>query len=462
MHCSNPTPTQGPTPGLSPRSSSLPGSSHHRKGCEDLAILERLSGLPDRGDLLNLLRRHQGSGGRAGLFLGVLVIDLQRFRSVNDALGQTLGDEVLAEVSRRIDRRRPERSFVAWLGSARFAIFYDAFLSPGEATQLAEDLLQCLGEPHYFGSRQLVLSTVIGVATTAEATSGPAQLLRDGETALFAAKRSGCPISRFTPSLRFEAVARFQMENDLRRALVQNQFVLYFQPIVQIEGEKITGVEALLRWDHPRRGILQPREFLPLVREIGLGWDVDFWVLRQACRQLAIWRRENPSLSSLTISVNFLADNLSDPRLPGLVGRSLAENGLCAADLKLECTENVPMDPNRPAAVAALQRMGVGIHIDDFGTGFSCLSHLYRVPTEALKVDRSFVEGMLYQPALLRLVEMVFDMASDLGAGVIAEGVESAEQLTLLRELGCRFAQGFLFGRPMPPECLFQHIPAPC
>ncbi|MCB1036771.1 MAG: bifunctional diguanylate cyclase/phosphodiesterase [Acidobacteria bacterium] len=436
------------------------GSDSRRLG--ELGRLAALSSLPDRGELLRRLRAHDGPSGSAGLLLGLLVIDLQRFRSINDALGHARGDEILAEVVRRLDACRPDRSCLAWLGSARFAIFYDAFLSEKEGLGLANDLLRRLAEPCSVAGHRVVLSTVIGVAAVADSTTQPLMLLRDAETALFSAKAEGRRIVLFQPSLRFEAVARFQVENELRQAVAREEMELYFQPIVDLESRRVLGVEALLRWQHPRRGLLQPGEFLQLAREMGLGRELDLWVLREACRQLAAWRREDPALCSLTVSVNFLADNLSDPQLPEQVERILAETGLAPSDLKLECTENVRMDPARPATMARLKRMGVGLHIDDFGTGFSCLSHLHRMPAEALKVDRSFVAGVACQPAMRRLVQTILELAADLGVDVIAEGVETEEQLVALRELGCRRAQGYLFSRPQSPASLLPHLQAPC
>ncbi len=381
----------------------------------------------------------------------VLVIELDRFRGLEDGLGLIRGDGLLEEVTARLLAARPTGSFVARLSRATFAMVCPNLPLPSGAAELAARVLAKLDEPYEVGDEELCLRARAGVAVRDGRDDEPLRLLRNAETALFAARRTGERVVFFEPRFAREAVARFELENDLRRSLARGELALVYQPLVDLEDGHVTGFEALVRWHHGRRGVLTPDQFLPLAHEIDLLVEIDKFSLGEAARQLASWRLSYPDLPRFPVAVNLSARLFASPELPLLLHRLLATWCLEPGDLRLELTEaaELALDDTLIASLAELGKQGFALVLDDFGMGFSSLAYLQRVPARALKIDRSFIGGMLDHAAQARIVGSVLELGRRLGITVVAEGVETRRQAELLVELGCREAQGYLFDEPL-------------
>ncbi len=418
---------------------------------------DSLTGYPERPMLLDLLARpnlrHQQ---RRGLRTALLVLDLSRFRGVNDALGHELGDRLLVSLTERVEAQLPTDSTLARLGGGCLAVLLEGLLDSNRASRVANRIHTELTKPFHLAGNEIFVNISMGLALNQGSEDRPENLLRDAETALYHAKNSGSHLEIFRPSLRFEAVARFQLENELRQALERRQFRLAFQPIFSLPQRRLVGFEALLRWQHPRRGTLCPREFLPIAIEMGLISPIDQWVLTEACRQLASWRQQSSHGDQIWVSTNLTAPEILDSTLPVRVEQALGRQGLEARDLKLELTEWARLEPSPQVkgAIRRLRERGIGILVDDFGTGYSCLSYLHYIPGEALKIDRSFIAGLGVSKIQTQVVASIVRLAQELDMVVVAEGVETVDQLQQLEALGCHRAQGFLLGVPLSSEAV--------
>jgi diguanylate cyclase (GGDEF)-like protein/PAS domain S-box-containing protein len=420
-------------------------------------VNDPLTGLPNRALLMDRLsgllaparRRQRKAAGT----VAVLFLDLDRFKLINDSLGHAAGDQLLIAFAGRVGERLGAGDTLARLGGDEFAILLAEAAGVAAAESLAEEIQAGLTAPFTLAGHEVFTAVSIGIALADGRRPTAGDLLRDAHTAMYRAKASGRARHQvFEPGMRDRAVVQLKLDTDLRRALERGELELYYQPIATLEDEAITGFEALLRWNHPDLGLLLPAEFIPLAEETGLIIGIGAWVLRQACWQLRAWQRHFGF--ALTMSVNLSAKQLAQPDLVALVERVVADTGLVPATLKLEITESAVIE-NQEAAIAvleALRALGVGISIDDFGTGYSSLSYLHRFPVDSLKIDRSFIAALGIEARKADLVKAIVGLARDLGMGVVAEGVETDEQLKSLRTLACESMQGFCFSHPLDQE----------
>jgi len=382
--------------------------------------------------------------------VGVVIVDLDGFKHVNDSLGHTAGDALLVAAARRLSSAVRPGDTVARLGGDEFAVLFEAVADADEVRQHAERLLAALREPIDVGGTKIVVTGSAGVAISGVG-DGTEELLRSADTAMYLAKRDGKGCVRaFDPSLRHAAIERLELEADLRRAVARNEFVIHYQPTVELATGQPSGFEALVRWDHPRRGLLAPSEFIALAEETGLIVDIGRAVLRGACRQLEAWHQSaGPSLS---IAVNLSARQLRDPQLLDDIREVLRETGIAPEKLILELTESDLMQATTTPLLEELKRLGVQLAIDDFGTGYSSLGYLRAFPIDIVKIDKSFIDHISSDDEAASLVQAILNMAQTLSLRTVAEGVETQEQLRSLQLLGSSVVQGFFFAEPMTAD----------
>jgi diguanylate cyclase (GGDEF)-like protein/PAS domain S-box-containing protein len=420
------------------------------------AVHDVLTGLPNRALFETLLDRSLARLRRRPDYrFAVLFLDLDRFKVINDSLGHLTGDQFLVEVSRRLVRCiRPEDT-VARLGGDEFTILLDDVEGPDDALRVAERIQAELTSSVELGGHETYTSASIGIALSDRRYMRPEEVLRDADIAMYRAKSRGRARHEvFDVDMHREALDQLTLEADLRHALDRDQFRLEFQPIVHTQSGRLAGLEALLRWHHPERGLVPPAQFIRLAEETGLINAIGEWVLWEACRQVRQWHfLLPPGTEALPVSVNLSARQFTDPRLVDMVATTLAVTGLPSRALRLEITESMLMD-HADTSVRLLNRLkalGVQIQVDDFGTGYSSLGYLHRFPLDALKVDRSFVSRLEADPENREIVKTIVALAKNLRMEVVAEGVESPGQRTFLNGLGCEAMQGFLFAGPLGP-----------
>jgi diguanylate cyclase (GGDEF)-like protein/PAS domain S-box-containing protein len=423
------------------------------------AFHDLLTGLPNRALFMDRLEHALTRANRRGGKVAVLFTDLDNFKVINDSLGHKAGDQLLAAVADRLKAcLRPEDT-AARLGGDEFTILVEDVASVGEAVQIAERIAEILQPPFALEEQELFATASIGIALNSPTREEPADLLRHADLAMYRAKHRGkARYEVFEPSMDAKAVERLMLETGLRQALVRQQFRVHYQPIVALDNDKVAGVEALVRWEHPQRGLLLPEEFLSVAEETGLIMRIGQWVLREACKQARAWQERYPGTPPLTISVNLSAREFFHPEL---VAEVLGESEIEPASLQLEITEGAMASNGTSSAdrtLRKLKHMGVQLAIDDFGLGYSSLSYLKRFPVDFLKIDRSFVEELGRAPNGAskdkEIVRAMIDLTHALGLKVIAEGVETSEQLARLRNMKCDLAQGNYFSEPLPSEAL--------
>jgi len=384
---------------------------------------------------------------RQGLPVAVLYFDLDRFHNINDSLGVEAGDRLLGEVAGRLKSRLRPGDTLARLGGDKFAILLDgAHLR--EAVRFAKETHQQLSKPQILDGHELSVQASIGIALSSQASRQPVELLNDAITAMHRAKENGStPYEVFDPEMNTSAKERLHLEGDLRRALKADEFLLHYQPMISLKTNEICAFEALIRWQHPIRGLVRPDVFIPVAEETGLIVPVGHWVLREACRQLVALREAQPTVTDLRMAVNLSAHQFRDPELVDTVAEELDRTGLPGHLLELEVTESVLMERSEENmhTLRALRNLGCRLSIDDFGTGYSSLACLHSFPLDQLKIDRSFVMGMEYGAEKVAIVRTVLGLARTLGFEVVAEGIETAEALSMLREFRCQIGQGFFF-----------------
>ncbi len=423
------------------------------------AMHDSLTGLPNRALLLDRLGHALAALDRDGGAVATLLVNLDHFKLVNDSLGHYVGDELLVAVATRLEEAlrgadtvgRPGYS-VAHLGGDEFVVLCVGLTRERDAVGIAERLADAMRAPFAVGGESVFASASIGIAlSSGEGT--PESQLRDAAAAMDRAKERGrARYELFDEAMRARVVNRLQRENELRRAIDQHELRLYYQPIVSVADRRIVGVEALVRWDHPERGILAPAEFTELAEESGLILPLGRWVLEEACRQTARWGPRFGDKRPLRVSINVSARQLAQQEIAEVVEQAVRQAGADPARLALEITETVLMEDGEAtvATLQALKRLGIALVMDDFGTGYSSLSYLQRLPFDTLKLDRSFVAPLAHSVAERNIATAVVDMAHALDMKIVAEGVEDEEQLHVLDGLGCDLAQGYLFARPMP------------
>ena len=424
------------------------------------AFHDSLTGLPNRHLFVDRLAHAlEYTRRRGNRMAAVLFMDLDNFKSVNDSLGHEVGDRVLVILSERLmNCLRPEDT-LARFGGDEFVVLIDEVEELAEAVRVAERITEELRGPLSIGARKVFARASIGVALGSARTKGPQDLLRDADIAMYRAKEEGQDYRVFDPAMYEQAFRRLEMENDLRRGVEAEQFVVHYQPIVDLETGGAWGMEALVRWNHPERGLLEPSEFMPVFEESGLVVPVGERVLDEACRQAQRWK-EDPRTPPLVVSVNLSVVQLRRSDLARTVAETLRRTGLEASRLSLDVTETASIRglEDRTSALDSLKDLGVGISIDDFGVGYSSLSYLKRLPADVVKIDKSFVRGVGETVEDTAIVRMVIDLAHPMGMKVVAEGVEGWAQAALLLEMGCDLGQGFYFSEPLPPEEVFDFL----
>jgi diguanylate cyclase (GGDEF)-like protein len=413
------------------------------------------TGLPDRIRFVHQLAgasaRAQGKPGA----LAVVLVDVDRFRSINNSVGYDAGDRVLAAVAERLSRAAGPGVTVARSGGDEFLTLFEnpSGDAHADARAFIDRVRLGLIAPFDIDGTEVYLDVSAGVALNTFGVDDPAALLSNAEAAMYRAKRrGGSSVETFEESLRIELLDRTATEHSLHRAIERRELMLHYQPVVELAGQTTVGVEALVRWRHPDQGLVSPYRFIPVAEESGLIIPIGAWVLEQACHQLRHWHHQGRTGPQGCVEVNLSARQIDDPRIVDTVEEILSRTGLPAEYLTLEITESALMEDAAAAlgVLRALKELGVLLAIDDFGTGYSSLSYLQRFPLDILKIDQSFVETLGVDSRGDTIVSAVIDLADALGLRVVAEGVETAQQLQILRSLGCDLAQGFLFSRPLP------------
>ncbi|HEY7618126.1 MAG TPA: EAL domain-containing protein [Solirubrobacteraceae bacterium] len=416
------------------------------------SLHDALTGLPNRALLFDRVEHAFSRAERFSLGVAVLLLDLDGFKTVNDSLGHQAGDELLVEVGHRLQDVVRTSDTVARLGGDEFVVLAEVE-SDDEAFEIADRIAQVWEHPFAVASGEVFCSASVGIAVGREAQS-PAKMLREADAAMYRAKERGRGRAEiFDEEMRRDAFERLRTESDLRRALERDEFHVLYQPIFDTVTLRPMGVEALVRWQHPTRGIVGPVEFIPLAEETGLIAPLGKWVLEHAVGEVADWRQRFPEVP-LRVAVNVSGQQLARPEFLHEVRAALAASGLPPESLGLEITESILIkESGSPrTTLEALRAMGVKVLIDDFGTGYSSLARLKRFPLDVIKVDRSFVDGVGAEDEDTAIVAAIVDIARSLGLQVIAEGVEGEVQLQRLRELGCHGAQGYLFSGPLPGD----------
>jgi len=425
---------------------------------EQRAFFDSLTGLPNRAVFRDRLDHALAKSARRGDGLAVLLLDLDRFKFVNDSLGHDAGDELLVAVGRRIQQCTRSSDTAARLGGDEFAILVEDAASEETAVALAGRLLEALTSPFQVRGREVFIGGSIGIALDVGASGQPDDLIRNADTAMYAAKGAGKGrFVVFQPTMHQRTLQFFEVQADLQRALVRGEFILHYQPIVDLESCTLRGVEALVRWRHPTQGLIMPGGFIPVAEETGLIVPLGVWVLGEACRQAAEWRERFPETAAMSMSVNLSMRQLLEPDLVPRVAEVLAEVDLDPRRLTLEITEGSLLEEvgETAAKLGALKGLGARLALDDFGTGSSSLGHLRQFPIDVLKIDKSFVDGLGDEGSdASALVRAILELARTLHLTTVAEGIESSHQLAELRSAGCNLGQGYLFAKPLPREDL--------
>ncbi len=417
------------------------------------ALHDGLTGLPNRILFLDRLKhaitRSRRNQGRS---FAVVFLDLDRFKVINDSLGHGAGDALLEAIARRLEQSLRPGDTAARLGGDEFAILLEDIGDGATALAIAERIQQVIATPVHLNEREMFTTASIGITLYQPGYDSATDMIRDADTAMYHAKMRGkaCAVL-FNPTMHAAAMEQLQLETALRWAIERNELRLHYQPIVNLKTQKIEGFEALLRWEHPQRGLLHPEEFIAIAEETGLIVPIGWWVLREACRQVKIWQQTIPGAERLWVTVNLSARQLLQPEVAQIVLGTLDEFELPAHALKIEITETALVNSNQETReqLARLRAAGIKICIDDFGTGYSSLSYLQRLPVDILKIDRSFVQSIEDTSSQSAIVGNIIALAHVLGLDAVAEGTETPAQLQRLRELHCTYGQGWLFSKPL-------------
>ena len=425
------------------------------------ALHDSLTGLPNR-TLLSQRIEFTVAHARcnSGYLYALLFIDLDRFKVINDSLGHTVGDLLLISVSKLLRECVRKNDIVARLGGDEFVILLDGIRSLDDATQIVERIQQKLRSPFRLNDRNIFTTASIGIVFGSNEYSNASDLMRDADIAMYRAKDGGkARYTVFNRTMYDEAMRLVELENSLRSALERRELAMHYQPIVSLNNSELAGFEALIRWYHPQKGSVSPAEFIPIAEDTGLILDIGEWLLREACLQLQLWRKQFasiPQVKSLKMSINLASLQLQESNFIARLERILEETGLDGNSLRLEITEGVLIEPegNVQNTLKQIKDKNIKLSIDDFGTGYSSLSYLRRFPIDNLKIDRSFIQQMNYDSENFEIVRLIIALANTLGMDTISEGVETAEQCEQLKSLGCQFAQGYLFSKPLAPSAV--------
>jgi diguanylate cyclase (GGDEF)-like protein/PAS domain S-box-containing protein len=418
-----------------------------------LAHIDPLTRLPNRRRLVDKLRDLQVAALNADTRLALLLLDLDRFKHINDSLGHEAGDALLEIVAERLRRLLRRSDVVARMGGDEFAIVLTGIIEQRDVDQMAARILAEIARPLVLADREVVICASVGICMFPSDASSVSEMLRDADTAMYAAKqRASGTWVYYSPAMSQRACNDFDIETGLRQAIKQGEFELYYQPQLDLRTASLCGAEALIRWNRPGVGLVMPGDFISLAEERGLIADIDAWALREATQQVARWDRAGVPMPR--VAVNLSASQFHHRNLLSDVRNALLAGGITGQRLELEITEGVLLQDCTATAqlMRELRGLGVEMSIDDFGAGYSSLGYLRRLPLDKLKIDRSFILEMLQEPAVEGIVRGIIALAHGLGLRVIAEGVETPAQLAKLRELNCDCVQGFLVGRPLPAD----------
>ncbi|HSM84109.1 MAG TPA: bifunctional diguanylate cyclase/phosphodiesterase [Nodosilinea sp.] len=422
------------------------------------AFHDPLTGLPNRHLFMDRLGHALArTRERPDSLMALLLIDLERFKTINDNWGHQVGDQLLVEVGQRLGAQVGPEATIARLGRDQFGVLLEDIATSSSAIDIAESLRTAIGEPFTLQQQAIEVDVSTGIALGPGAYQSAEAWLQDAETAMAQVKKSADQSWHvFDSCLQVQQDLRLKTELDLRQALDRGELQLHYQPIVTINNEEICGFEALVRWQHPTRGLLLPGEFIHIAETTGLIIPLGWWVLAEACRQMQAWTLEFPAMADFTVSVNMSSKQFSQQQLVEKVQQILAETGFAATRLKIEITEGVLIDHSDSIIeiLEQLKAMGIKLLVDDFGTGYSSLSYLHRFPFDCLKIDRSFIENADQDFEKLEILQSVVRLAWNLGLDVVAEGVETPRHHAQLRALRCELGQGYLFSRPLAPEAV--------
>lgn len=413
------------------------------------AYHDSLTGLPNRAGLMKQLNRLVTSH-RQELGYGLLFLDLDGFKGINKSLGHNIGDKLLQQTAKRLKISLRDEDKIARFGGDEFVILLEKINNLEESVNIAQRLLECFRQPFQLNEETVFISVSIGIALSTVDYQRPEDMLRDADIALHQAKTAGknCYVV-FNPAMQQAALNRLQLENELRQAVDKEAFLLYYQPIIDLKTQKLSGFEALIRWRHPVRGWISPAQFIPIAEETGLINRIGWWVLHQACQQLQKWKQIYPQAQDVKMNVNLSGHQLKQADLLEQIKQILHQTNLDGRFLKLEITESCFLETVASEAIILekLRNLGIGICIDDFGTGYSSLSRLHEFPIDTLKIDRSFIQRL--ETEKTEIVHIIINLAHTLGMNVVAEGIETTCQFKQLHTFGCELGQGYLFSRPI-------------
>lgn len=435
---------------------------HHRKLAEqelyEGAFHDPLTGLGNRMLFIERLQMALARAKRQQNYnFAVLFLDLDRFKIINDSLGHLAGDRLLKELAKRLETSLRQVDTVARFGGDEFAVLLDEVEEPEDAQRCAGRIHQNLGRPFELAGREVFVSASIGIVLSSKGYQKPEEMLRDADTAMYRAKLEGDSCTQvFDKEMHVQAVATYQLENDLQLALRESQFRLWYQPIVDVRTKRIVSCEALIRWQHPRRGLLVPDRFLQAAEEAGLLVSVGWWVVEEACRTARLWQEQFSNPHPVSVSVNIAGSQFARGDAVERITAILEKSGLDPSSLKLEITEDGVREVAEAVTILkSLQDLGIHLHLDDFGTGYSSLTYLHRLPIDVSKIDRAFISEADRASSNRDVVRAMVNLMHDLGMEVTVEGVETAEQYAFVKGLGCEYAQGFYFSRPLAPDALW-------
>jgi diguanylate cyclase (GGDEF)-like protein len=434
---------------------------HAEQELHQMAYYDQLTNLPNRTSFLTYLERMlKRTKWKSDYLFAVLFIDLDRFKVVNDSLGHLTGDKLLIEVARRLETctrptdkisRTAGNSRVSRFGGDEFAIFLNDIKDISAASRVADRIQKALQKPFNLDGHELFPSASIGIALSTSGYNNAEDILRDADSAMYRAKATGRAHAEiFDDEMRVRVTKILKLESDLRTAVEKEQFMVYYQPIVSATDSRITGAEALIRWKHPEQGFIPPMDFIPIAEETGLISTIGEWVLRTACAQNKAW--QDAGYPIMPMKVNFSSRQFIDENLTEMVTKVIKETGMPAPLLDIEITESTAMADSSILILNQLTAMGLQTSIDDFGTGYSSLGSLTRFPINTIKIDRTFIKDSMIDVNAGAIVKAIIAMAHSLNMEVIAEGVETEDQLAFLQSLGCDKIQGYLFSRPVPGE----------
>ena len=432
--------------------------AHNR--LQEIAFYDSLTGLANRTLFLEELEKFlYRSRNDAASNFAVFYLDCDRFKVINDSLGHSVGNKLLKKIAYSLQNILRKNDILARLGADEFAVLLPDISDAISAIEIAERILEIFKQPFYCGDHEIFINLSIGIVLNSLNDKKPEDILQNADTAMYQAKSLGRgQYQIFAPTMYEIAQQRLKLETDLHRAVQQEEFTVHYQPIIELETGKIAGFEALVRWLHPQEGLVSPGKFLPLAEETGLICPIGSWVMQQACHQLYQWQQQG--FESLKMYVNLAAKQLNQATLVTEIDRILTETKIDSTSLKLEITESSMMQdlPLTKRLLERLREKGIQLSIDDFGTGYSSLSQLQNFPVNTLKIDRSFLKILDGNPENLGLVPVILSIANVMDMEVVAEGIETIEQLQQLRALGCQFGQGFLFSKPLEADAATQFM----